>query len=37
MAETAAYHAGLKSAAEDTPWTSERLTSRALAHLACLG
>ena len=33
MAETAAYHAGLKSAAEDTPWTNENLTSRALAHL----
>jgi hypothetical protein len=37
MAETAAYHAGLKSAAEDTPWTSERLASRALAHLGVHG
>ena len=37
MAEAAAYHAGLESAAEDTPWTSERLTSRALAHLGVHG
>ena len=37
LAEAAAYHAGLKSAAEDTPWTSERLASRALAHLGVSG
>jgi len=37
MAETAAYHAGLKSAAEDSPWGSERLASRALAHLGVHG
>jgi hypothetical protein len=37
MAETAAYQAGLKRVAEDTPWTSERLTSRALVHLGVHG
>jgi hypothetical protein len=37
MAEAAAYHAGLKSAAEDKPWISERLASRALAHLGVHG
>jgi hypothetical protein len=37
IAETAAYQAGLKRAAEDTPWTSERLTSRALVHLGVHG
>lgn len=37
LAETAAYHAGLKSAAKDTPWASARLTSRVLAHLGVRG